>query len=573
MRRVLAFVLLATALAPAPAQSTASQPTTLPAELSRVLQYVPDDTHLLVVVPSLERLVDGLTGFGKALGVEDLTKLTTADILEEPLGRHAGTLAARGPFVLALSAQQSEPLLLGLAGDVETLAATSKPTELADGVTQFELGERGFLAITREKVAVITRERTQFQRAFRSTGQQARRVSALPGSWLNQHHCLLLVDVPPWQEWLQQQLDTISQTAYMGMAAAGPEAETGLQFWKWFFEQFGKLVKETRSYAATLRVDERGVLFQDRVTVQPDGSVARYLKDVRPVQRDLLRGLPTGGALVFGAEWELPANTETLEELMLKAILRTDLLKDRVGDEKFEAAMARSAALHRKMPGYNGSFNVGGKGQGMQFAGVYLTAEGAAVMKDMREMFEICPDIMNAWGNLPSTTVKCDTEQVSGAEAQVYRFVFDRNSPAQPMLQAVYGEDATLYMAPHPEGVAYALGAREAAREMLARSLAKDAPQFSRDPRVLSLFETLTPHPQFCLLIDLPPLCKAIGTMVQELGVPFPPLDIGDQPGPLAGLALYLEPSAVRSEIFVPSAPLKRLIKAFEKATAGSGAE
>jgi hypothetical protein len=569
-----AGVLLWAALAVA--QPAASQPTTqaspLAPQLLTVLKYVPDDSHLVIIVPNLGQAVAAINAFGKAIDVKDMATVTALEILEEPLGERARAIDQAGPFVAAFSAQHEEPVLLSRGGAADNLTGTSKPAERVAGAPVYDLGDGGSLALTEDHVVVLGREKADVRRALQSTGQVARRLEERYAKLLANHQMVVYVDVPPWQELVHDKLEMVAQSMYLGMAAAANAAQ-GIQVWKWIFEEVERFVGELQTYVLAVRVDGNGAIVEDWLDFKADGVVARYLGAVRKPQRDMLRGIPADQAgLVFAFEWELSPDVESIETSMARSVLRTDVLKDVMGADKLETALKRSVDIQRRITGTVGALEAAPEGAGLTFYGLYFTPEGPAVQRDMREMYETNPEIMNAWGGLPSTTVRHEQEKVDGAEADVYEFSCDAaQSQASSVFQMVYGGVPTMFSVLHPQGVIFTLGPRKAMHERVQRLLDPNAPALARDPRVQALFAQLSPHPQFCALADAPRLVKMFSDMLRRMGMPFPALSAGEDAAPLIGFGLYLEPQQVHSELYVPSAPLKAIIHGFEKAVEETG--
>ena len=197
---------------------------------------------------------------------------------------------------------------------------------------------------------------------------------------------------------------------------------------------------------------------------------------------------------------------------------------------------------------------------------VHLTPTGAEVQRNVRTVCELCPELMSAWGTSASAQLDYEREHVGKVEADVYRYrVTTSNLQSPPVLQAFYGENSALYMAPHPEGVAYAMAPRAAARDLIKRLLADTAPPLHRDHRVRALLKQLSPNPQVCLLVDVPEAFKLIAALAADMGLSLPTLGARDAAAPLAGYTVYLDASAIRSELFLPSQPIRILLEAFAK--------
>jgi hypothetical protein len=549
----------------APASAPTSRPA-IPPEIAPLLKYVPDDTHLVLIIPKLNELVSGVSAFGRAIGTEDLV-ITPDKLLAGPLNKRVGLVNTNGPLVLALSANSPDPLILAVLSDNRVLDPEGV-TELAEGVRLLDLGENSYLAATRDGVAVIGRERGEVQRALIGRGRSTERLLQSAGPLLARHQLVIGIDVPPWQDSLRRKLDLVAQGAYMGLAAAGPDAAAAVQIWKWIFEQIEMLVGQADTYGVALLVDGQGVFVEDRARFQTSGPVAQYLQGIRHPERDLLRGLPAGpAAVVFAAEWEPPPGAESIDQALVKAVLRTESLRARIGEEKFDAALQRSLEAYRNLTGYSGVMAPGPEGRGMCFTGLYLTSDGPTLQRKMREVIELCPELMNAWGGMPAESVQRDRIALATGEADVYRFSLSAgNSQIAPALEALYGKDLEMLLAPHRAGVCFAMGPREEARRRIEALSGAQAPPLTGEPRIRAALARFSPQPQFLLLLDMPQIARVMLGMAHEMGVPAPELAAPDPPLPLAGLAFYVEGAELHSELFIPSAPLKFLINALQHA-------
>ncbi len=562
-RIVLVALAIAVPLA-AEAQSRGTQVEGGSRDLARVLRYVPDDADLVLVVPSVDGLVAGLSAFGAAAGAADMTAVTAAKLLEEPLGRCATAVDTAGPLVVAWSAKYDDELLIVSLSSDEDWRRTTEPTKLRDGVLLFEFGADRYAAST-GKVAVFARERGQLQRALDARGQCAARLSKEMGDLLAQRQVVIHVDVAARQGELDQHFGFFMDMLRVGMAVAGPEAELGIQFWEWVLERVQRLMGEMRTLVVTLRVDGQGVLVDGRGTFTSDGQVAAYLRQVRRPRRDLLRGLPTGGAVILATEWEEAQGGPGINEILTKAMFKMESVRNRVGADKLSAVLDQSIEMHRLISGNSGVITRDPDSQAMVYSGLYLTKDGAAVQRKLRAVCDLCPELVSGWGTFPSAMKRGQCETVANVQADVYQIVMGEcGDQMQPMMKVLYGQDARIYMAPHAEGVAFAFGPHDAARQQLSKVLAFQSSPLNADPRVKALLQRLSPGPQFCMLIDIPAFVEIIGGLVREFALPFPPLDFGDQAAALAGFTLYLEPQAVKAELFVPAEPIRLLIEAFE---------
>jgi hypothetical protein len=546
------------------AEPPATQPAALPPQAERVLKYVPDDARLVVVVPSVDALATGLSAFGTAAGIPELADLTARRVLEKSLDKSATALDTGGPLVLALSAGQDEPILIASLASEESWKAATQPSALGNDVLVYEFGPDRLIAASTGGVALFARERGDLRRGLDATGQFAPRFAAAVGPWLAERQAVVYVDVTAWREELDTGISLAAQRIPGGMTMAGPDAEAGLQMFNWMLEGVKRLVLETRTFVASTRVDARGVLLDSRATFVPDSGVARYLAQVRRPQRDLLRGLPAGaGPVVMSYEWEEEPGAEGFSSTMTRALLGMESLKEKLGAEQLEAVVKQSIDLNRKVPGTSAVFGFGPAGKGVLYWGLYLTREGDAVRRDVRKICELTPELLGAWGAFPAAMTPRAPEEVGGVTADVYELKIEADaSPRQPVVEALYGKEPMLLMAPHPEGVAYAFGPSEDARQKLAGLLKPDSAPLSQDPHVTDLFKVLTPNPQLCVLADIPGLLTSVTGILEQFGLPIPSLEVSGGDTPWAGFTFYLDPATPRIEFFMPAAPIKTISKA-----------
>jgi hypothetical protein len=560
--RVSGLLLAVSALA----QTPATQPAGVCPEL---LRYIPDEAHLVLLIPNVEELAAGLNAFGKATGADDLAELTPAAIFEEALEGSGAILDPTGGLAVTMSATSDEPLVIArVKGEAEWRVST-RPTGLRAGVEVFELGTNRCVAAVCGSVAIFARDKGELRRGVNAEGANAKRWAPALSQLAGRRDVLLLIDVPAWKTPLDTQVTLLAQGMKMGMAAAGPDSDAAMLIWEWMLAQFRQTSAEARRFVGGLQVNADGVFADARLTFAPDGSVGQYLARVKKPRGDLLRGLrAAGAAVVCGFEWEDPPEVEGVNEALSRAVLNIESLRARMGAERLEKLIKRSIELNDKVPGANLAVTLLPEGGGLMYWGTYLTPLGPEVQREFRAIFELSPELMNAWGTLPASVRVGVPEQVGNVKADVYEFDFGEGTALQPMLSAVYGTAPTLLMAPHPEGLAYVFGPRETARSQLARAVAPAAAA-DEDPRLAAALGRLTGNPQMCFLLDVPVFFNALAGFVQQLGISAPPLDMPQTALPLISAAVYFEDAALRAEAYVPAEPVKQLIHLGKRVQAG----
>ncbi len=543
-----------------PAAQPATRPT-LPAAVEHALQVVPDDTHLLVVVPDMADLARGVRAFCTVAGLPAAEEASAAELFGELLEEVGRAVDPAGPLVLAVSAERAEPLMIALLKDAEALGATGTPTRVR-GAEVYELKREQLAAVTAERIAVFARERADVEAALGSTGKAVRKLTPEHRALLARRQVLLWVEVAPWQATIQQGLSFALQMVSLG-AAEGPDGEWTIQFYRAVFDLLGKVLRETEHYAAAVQIDAQGVFFEDRTTFKADGAVDRFLADVRAARGDLLRGLPAGALMTFGAEWDTAPGASSLNEALLRALLSSSPWRERLEAGKVAQLIETSGKLYQTITGFNGAL-LPAEGGGMLYAGLHFTTDAEAVLREVRAVVRESPELLKVWSALPSAEITYETETVDGTSLDCYLFNFGVEDPQlQPMLDAFYGKDASMYFLAAPQGAVYAMGPRAQARSLALRLRNSPPAAGADDARQTTLLKRLSPRPYFCLTMDLPGTTQLFFKSVERAGMPLPPLDFGSQPTPLAGVALYLERPAVRFELFVPAEAVGALAKGF----------
>lgn len=552
-------------LAGALGQTADSGSTDLPAGLMRVLQHVPDDTHLVLVAPEIGKLFKGVAAFGSAIGVDEVADVSAEELLEDVLGDEARAVDMRGPGLLALSAERDDPLIILTLRSAEPLREKyGEPAKLEDAAL-YQLDDERSVAVIGDGITIIGRDKSEVKLAVVAKGEFTRRLMPPVRRMLGERQLVFWADMRAWRPKIQQTTSFVAQSMYMGLAAAGPEADAAIRMYKVLFDQLDSFLAETETYAAALSVDRERVFIEDRATFIANGKVPGYLRQVKKSKRDLLRGLPSEAALVFAAEWEQPSGVEGFSERFVRAMFEQASGTGADDPAARQEALESILATQRKMTGQSGSFRINPSGDGFLIVGQYLTSEPDELRKLVRDGFLNQPIFREIW-SMPAWDVKHESTRIGNEEVDLFRFQFAETAEQfKPMIQAVYGDEPLYCLARGPDGLAYVVGAEEGAKKMLMRVIEGEKPLRS-DPRVAEFLAGVSANPQFCVLADLPRLLGAVLGVLESTGMPVPAIDMGDRELPLIGLTAYVDQEALRAEILIPSAPIGVLVEELQEA-------
>ena len=553
--RTRSFLMVALPLAALAPSSAADEPA-----LDDVLKFVPDDAALVVVIPNLSDVVAGIQVFGAAAGVQDFVEVDADTILDDlEVGNLPDEwlecLRKNGPFVFVLTDPDADPLLI---------CTVMRPPD-APPSDLIEL--KGNVLITAPDAEVM--------HAVKSTaGTFAKRFATQVQPTLAKHDLVLYFDVQAWSVQIEQMLSLGEMLAQMGAAAAGPGAQLNLTMVNWMFEMLRTAYTESRTMVLAARIDADGLHFRKLVNFDPAGKVANYLAKVRKPEKDLLRGLPPQpGMFVMAAEWGTPGNVETMSEKILDVVLAaTTQPADEAERPKLTPEMRK---LYRILDGYNGVMTFGSEPAGMVINGIYLTDQPQTYFDGFPALWKLSAPMMANMGPDFTMDVSESMETVGSTKARVYRVKFDvADEETKRILQVIYGESITFYTAPHPEGVAYAMGPADVARANLEKLLAEKGSPLSTDRRVADVLKKLSPKPRGFLLLDLAGLMAWYMKVAEVPESEMPQFEPPKTPLPYLGFGLYLHEASIGTELYFPAKVLKYIIESSETPTsAPSGSE
>lgn len=535
--------------------------------VDQVLARVPDDAGLLVVVPDFGKLVSALSAFGKRLGIDELADTTPTKALGQILGPEIGGVDPNGPLAIALSRDADSPVLILALSDPEAWKRIGQPVEGSSELLSVTIQDEPWFTAVVGRTAVASDARGPVESALKTSGEFRKRFDPQGRAFLEGGlQGLVWVDVPHWKPVIEPALAGAEGFMQMGLAMAGPQAEGASAIWQWLFQQCRQVVGQTRVYVGGVAFSDDGVRFRDRATFEGEGTLAAYLGKLRKSQRDMLRGLPdTPAAIAFGCEWFIPQDVESFSETMLNAILEMPAGKALREDESARQGLEAARRSYRRIQGYNVVLPAGGPG--ISAAGLYLGDQPGEMLKDLCASMEVLGSskMMDAWGAGLNVKVTRRTEKIASVEAEAFDYVFSaEDEQMQQMVRSVYGESSTFYVAPHPEGIAFAFASGDAGRPVLERLLATSGGKLAERPDVVSARKRIAPDPQALILVDMVRSVEVGLELAKSMGAPIPPVKLPTGPAECAAVGVYLGRDWVGTEVYVPTGPIRRIIDAFE---------
>jgi hypothetical protein len=265
--------------------------------------------------------------------------------------------------------------------------------------------------------------------------------------------------------------------------------------------------------------------------------------------------------IVVASEWILPPDEKSLSEQMLDIMVAA--APDVAADENEGKRTAQKATeLYRLMSGYSGVLSFGADQQGMRGSGIYLTDKPQAFFDGFPALWKVSVSATKAMTPWLSMEAAEELETIASVKARVFRFKVAGGDDEEldALLKSIYGESTAFLVAPHAEGMAYAMGPGEVARQDLEKLLTKKGRPLSDDPQVAGALKKLSPKPQVLALLDLPSL---LAWSFQFSGMPVAEMPKFEVPKdcPFVSFGMYLDEAECSAELFVPAKAVKVIVE------------
>lgn len=521
----------------------------------QVLRHVPEKAAVVAVFPSAAKLIDGVRSFGKAIGVDEMAALSTADVLDELDIIGGETIDAAGPFVLALlPGGPGEAVLIGTVTDPAKWKTETGVKEAEGGFLTADTVDAKFALDG--NVVMMCEDEDVLKQAVAGGLKLGERMGAALTGELDRNDVVVWVDLAGLEKELRDGLKELGSAFEEGMAAAGPQGAGMAGFMKWGVESLQSLAADGQSMALLVRVGEPGIHIRKQVQMKPDSRSAAYLKKIRKTDRDPLRGLiDDKPALCFAAEWELPADEKSLMHVCTAAMIDAAKPADEV-----QAKAAAALAMFDKLTGMSGSVALAENGK-LVTSGVYFTTDAAGVLERLAAFQEVNQQV--ATGLTPGLKVDVTQshEEIGGADALIIesRFSGDDPSLTAPM-EAMYGGNMTVAAAAKGPDVLMGMGAAAAAKAQLAKLLATDARPVAANAQVKAALGTIAAGPQMVWLVDLPRLAQMGITVASGMGLPLPPIKFPEAATPLMAMGMYVQETGIVAELHIPTGAIKPVV-------------
>ncbi|MHC5108365.1 MAG: hypothetical protein ACYTHJ_00635 [Planctomycetota bacterium] len=532
------------------------------------LKHVPTDMAMVVAVPDWDDFSKGLHDFGLEAGINALVEFDTTNLIAHFLGGELKDLSPRGTVLMALKPGPVEPLFVGRLLNPQIWEKPRKPEANDDGVLTLKIGEESWFAGHIGTIDMIAKTREVLRTAMNADGSFVARFAPVSETVLQGRQLIVWADVNAWRPIIEPAFLVGEGLLQMSTAMSDPKAHGSTAMLKWIFEKARLVVSESQTYAAGFHFGPKGALGTDWLALRPDGEIAAELGQLRRTNEDALRGLPgEPGMLVFASEWLLPEEKVTLSESMLSAMIQAHKQHGLPLNSEAKKGLDAAFNFYREISGYSGTMDKA-PGGGIVITGIYLTDQPKEAVSDLLASFEslTSSDFMGMMSSMMTMDVARARERVGDIEADVFTLVFESESEeVRKALEAVYGMSIKYYVAPHAEGVVYAMGAGNSGRDAFLKIFDEKAQRLMRDERIAAARKTIMHDPHFSVFVDMSKVVDFGTSMWQSLGGPSPNFTLSTDKSPLVAFGIYLKQTSMLSELFVPAPALRQIIDSMQQ--------
>ncbi|MBK8913244.1 MAG: hypothetical protein IPM64_01355 [Phycisphaerales bacterium] len=546
----LAMLLLAAAALVSPAR----------ADLKKLLAAVPDDAEAALLILNVNDLASGVSAFGKGAKITDWAGFTGPSLLaaiDFPYPTDGLDLAAG--LVIYAREGDDEPAAILFPSDMAAWKRTVVAEDAADGLFKLGGDVAGWGAL-RDGRIIVAEEKERVSGA-KFTGKFAEKAGSLAA--LERSQIIAVADVAAWRESVRGSFELLGTLIEMSMAAEAGADEDDIAALK----QIGKIVSEGALQAlddcdrVAIGVRFGGEAARCAVVAGFQGSTAREVGKLKAADRDILRGLPGGPALMVAAfETVEPMPSGSMWERLLGEFIKSGLKTqsaESVG--KVEDAMKAWAKFSAQTTGT--SVAVIPAGDRLAVISQHFSPNPAESARQIEEYNRLSSRLSR---DMSGATIEESSEEVAGRRTAISTITFEDGSEEAAMISAVYGNPMFVAVAETPVGVGVAMGSGAAARRGI-----KDMIELKADAGLSTstlgetLRRNLPPRPLAAVLLDVTEFARATMRIVQVMGLPVPNVRFGPS-GPIA-IGLYAEQGVLSLEVHVPTSAVRSISEAMER--------
>lgn len=532
-----------------------------------VLEAVPDDAALALIIPQIDTFVGQVSAFGKAIGNPDMENVTIEEMLgDAPMG--AKGIDPKGTMVLALTPETPDsPIVIVTLSDVDAWKSAMGATEAEGGGGVLKVsrhGEEAFAAVKGNTLWIAQYEE-QIKAAMKASGKFAAGLKAHSAD-LDKHSVFVYISIPPWKDTIEQSLGMAE--GFMLMMAASPEGAAAAGIARFMLTEVRGLIADAdqMTVGATLGGDAATAAFS--FGVKSGSKTSDGFKQLKGSGKPTFAGLNDAPfAVAYGADWTASPDGATFSERMMRSMAESSPAADK---DKVTASLKKVSAFVSKLSGMNGTLRGAGD-KGMVMTVGYASADPKALLAAGVDMVESSTELSSMMTPSLKVEFSRSNETIGGSDATVLVAKYSAEDPAMlAAISGVYGGDTvTSVMMVRGDTMLGVTGNNEAVRAELSKTGGK----LDDNARVGAALKAHSPKPSGVCVIDVAQMFELVRSAMGPAGAGVPQL--GADAGKLALIssAYYASDTGLRVEFNLPTAPIRAVVDASGGGAGRSGGE
>lgn len=538
--------------------------------LERALKHVPENTGVVVILPSLDGITKGVNAFGKAIDMEEMIKFDIVEAMdfEDEVGEGFKVVDRKGAFLLTVTSDAEEGVGIFEVTDPSVFEKMEGATKDDDGVISVLSPEERYYGVVGNLI-LVAKEKSLVRSALKSDGKTGEMIRKTAGDLLDKSQALVYVDTLAMKSKLDEGFMMFEQMAPMMAAMMGPQGAAAGASISFMVSELKTAVADSRVWWFAGRIGTDGFAISAASHFRDDSKMAAYLKGVKSGKNDLLAALPDQRSIVTVAyDFLAPADSESFSEKLSRVMIAEMKFEDPSERERVESAVKRSVEAARTVTGMSMTLALTPEKQ-MVSSGVMFTTDGGLLLKNFEATNEMSQLMGKALGGgAIRWTINTSKETIAGQDAMISSIDLESDDPnVTGMLEMMYGGTRmTSIAAAAKEHVVFAGGPAEASRAQAEKLLKHSGPGFAANSDAKAALASISPKPQGVVLLDFGMAFDwAMGLANAMGGGMIPQVKFDPNVKSMAACGMYLGADSARLEMYVPSQAIKALMDAIKK--------
>lgn len=401
---------------------------------------------------------------------------------------------------------------------------------------------------------------------------------------LLQSDIFLRISGEAWNTSLRQGLAFVrlAMSGASALSGGSQAGRTDVAFTDYLLTGLTRVFDEMSSTCVGIALEDDGVRLAHDHTFAPNGSVSKYLGDVKRSELDVWARMPNEPfMLAFGYEWRSPADS-SLGDALLERVFALPGVREAVPESERQEIRDLNRSIYARLLGGMMVLRVKADSN-LDIQGAHFVQNAPEAEKALVELLEKSKHAAGAL--LPGFEGfgKPVTRKIG--DLAVHEMSFDAGglqADVREAFKTVYGSNARyLLAAVDDSAVCYGMGVDDADFSRLAATVRDKKNGMASNARVKAMLAALPKGPNAAFLVDIERITRMASrftgsgvakmSVQDESGVRHPVriepsgMTASEGVGPLLGWAVVVRPDGVRGEFFMTRNDIKQAVRLFKE--------